>query len=328
MKAPHNLCASAALALAAALASLPAHALDVVLSNDDGCTAPGLTAVRSALLAAGHRVLTVAPAANQSGSGAAYAIPDGSAKLIVEDRNGDGSLYCVHRVKRAYVAGTALDASNANYIGTGSPVDATLLALKLVAAERGFKPDVVVSGANFGENLSVSVPHSGTVMNAVTAARNGVPAIAVSVGVKLAERNSGFASTFASFPKAADLVTRLIATLDAARPAGEALLPPGAALSVNYPALAAGEQAKPVRFTVVGSTDNFGQAYSRGADGSVAIGIAPLGTEAARLAGLAETPAFNAGHVTVSLIKTDFRPTPLERGLFNKARPGVAALQP
>jgi 5'-nucleotidase len=41
----------------------------VLLTNDDGSTAPGLVAVRDALCRAGYKVTVVAPAANQSGSG-------------------------------------------------------------------------------------------------------------------------------------------------------------------------------------------------------------------------------------------------------------------
>ena len=60
------------LALAAAylgLAPGQAGALDVLLTNDDGFFNPGITTLRAALCAAGHRVTMVAPATNQSGRG-------------------------------------------------------------------------------------------------------------------------------------------------------------------------------------------------------------------------------------------------------------------
>ena len=91
--------------------------------------------------------------------------------------------------RNSLAKGLASNRSSAvlHVIGSGSPVDATAMGLKIVGPESGFTPDLVVSGANFGENLSDSIPHSGTVMNVLFAARRGVPAIALSVGVDFAE---------------------------------------------------------------------------------------------------------------------------------------------
>ncbi|WP_077035819.1 5'/3'-nucleotidase SurE [Pelomonas sp. KK5] len=316
------------LGLAALALAGPSHALNIVLSNDDGCAAPGITAVRTALLAAGHRVITVGPASNQSGSGAAYAVPDRSTKLVIQPLTGATDVYCVYRVKPAFVAGTALDSTNANYIGSGSPVDATAMGLKVLAKEAGMTPDLVVSGANYGQNLSDSIPHSGTVMNALYAARQGVPAIAISVGVNFAEAATGFPSTSASFPKAADFLVRLLAKLDTQRKAGEPLLTATQPLNLNYPALPGTQMPLGVKLTAPGVTDSFGTAYSRNADGSVAINVGPVPAEPAELAKFAETPAFVANYVTISPITVDFRPTPLQRGLFNRARKDLAALAP
>jgi 5'-nucleotidase len=49
--------------------------------------------------------------------------------------------------------------------------------------ELGLEPDVVVSGINEGQNLGAIVEISGTVGAARTAAREGVPALAVSQGL-------------------------------------------------------------------------------------------------------------------------------------------------
>ena len=64
----------AALLLTVAMAtpvSLAGQSLNVLLTNDDGYDAPGIAAVREALLEAGHRVTVVAPLENQSGVGSA-----------------------------------------------------------------------------------------------------------------------------------------------------------------------------------------------------------------------------------------------------------------
>ncbi|MCY1274480.1 5'/3'-nucleotidase SurE [compost metagenome] len=315
-------------AAALAAAATPAHALNVLLTNDDGCAAPGITAVRKALQDAGHRVITVGPASNQSGSGAAYAVPDGRTRLVVEPLAGGADTYCVHRVKPGYVAGGALDATNADYIGSGSPVDATAMGLKIVGPESGFTPDLVVSGANFGENLSDSIPHSGTVMNVLFAARRGVPAIALSVGVDFAEARSGFPATLAAFPKAGAFLARAIASLEATRRAGEPLLPVAHPLSINYPVTAGGQVPAGVRLTVPGTVDSFTTAYQRNADNTVSIEAGAADAELKALARTAETPAFLAKYITISPLDVDFRPTPLARGLFNRSHRDLAALAP
>lgn len=43
--------------------------LKIMLTNDDGYMAPGIQALRAALIKAGHDVYMIAPESNQSGSG-------------------------------------------------------------------------------------------------------------------------------------------------------------------------------------------------------------------------------------------------------------------
>ncbi|CAG2137209.1 5'-nucleotidase SurE [Cupriavidus yeoncheonensis] len=314
-------------AAALAAAASPAHALNVLLTNDDGCAAPGITAVRKALLAAGHRVITVGPASNQSGSGAAYAVPDGSTRLVVVPLAGSADTFCVHRVKAGYAAGGALNATNPDYLGSGSPVDATAVGLKIVGPEHGFAPDLVVSGANFGENLSDSIPHSGTVMNVLFAARRGVPAIALSVGVDFAEAGKGFPATLAAFPKAGAFLVRVIASLEAGRASGRPLLPAGQPLNINYP-VAGRQDPAGVRMTVAGTVDSFTTAYRRNPDSTVSIEVGAPDAEPKALAGIAETPAFLSGFITISPLDVDFRPSAEARQRFHRTHRGLTALTP
>ena len=68
------------------------------------------------------------------------------------------------------------------YVTDGSPID----ALHLAVAAHGFKPDLVVSGVNVGENLSIQhTLYSGTIAVAFEAALMGIPAIAFSADVGL-----------------------------------------------------------------------------------------------------------------------------------------------
>jgi len=123
----------------------------ILLTNDDGVHAAGLRTLREALAPLG-RVVTVAPAAQQSGTSHAITID---------------------RPLRHVEHGTD------NHSIDGTPADCIYLAL----FEQRFlpkKPDLVVSGVNHGSNVGTSVYYSGTVAGAREAALRGIPAIAYS----------------------------------------------------------------------------------------------------------------------------------------------------
>ena len=60
----------------------------------------------------------------------------------------------------------------------GTPVDCVKVALEYILEE---KPDLVLSGVNDGYNVGFDIAYSGTLGAAFEAARNGIPAVAVSV---------------------------------------------------------------------------------------------------------------------------------------------------
>src|SRR3712207_135002 len=129
----------------------------IVLTNDDGIDAAGLLEARKALEEVGE-VLTVAPDRNRSGVGRSITF---DTPLHVEKREmADGSI---------------------GYACTGTPVDCVrLVALGLM----DFKPDIVISGINHGENLGDDITYSGTVAAAFEGIVVGVPGIAVSLAVE------------------------------------------------------------------------------------------------------------------------------------------------
>jgi 5'-nucleotidase len=213
----------AALALVCAAAPAGAGGLDILLTNDDGYLNPGINTLRAALCAAGHRVTMVAPATNQSGRGGSIntgALSSSSAMALT--RNSSDACGDVWFLAAPTAPGT--------YGGT--PVDSMSAGLDVVLA--GNRPDLVVSGNNFGQNLGKPTSNaSGTVGAALQAAFEGIPAIATSVGVITSE-SPAFPSTLASFGPAADFIVALIARLDAAP--GADLLPKRVKLvNVNFP---------------------------------------------------------------------------------------------
>ena len=131
------------------------HTLQVLVTNDDGVGAPGIAALVDALQTLPNvQVRVVAPATNQSGTGDQFSATPLS---VAPATTGSGD------------AATAVN---------GFPAD-TVLYDVLAAHDH---PDVVVSGANFGQNLGNTASVSGTVGAARTANRLGIPAIAVSAG--------------------------------------------------------------------------------------------------------------------------------------------------
>jgi len=155
--------------------------LSIMLVNDDGWDAPGITAAYDALVAAGHRVTIVAPLVNQSGK----SMSTGSDPLSVTRPQGDAPKYAVD----------------------GTPVDA--LNIGLLGVLKKDLPDVVVSGINTGANVASNTNYSGTVGAAAAAAEQGFPALAVSADVGGPTGDGDYAD---AAEVVVDLVERLAST--------------------------------------------------------------------------------------------------------------------
>jgi 5'-nucleotidase len=131
--------------------------LRILVTNDDGIGAPGIDALVQALLELPDvEVTVVAPAENQSGSSdkASAVTPDAVAGKTASGYDG--------------------------WSVAGFPADSVNRALDSVVTET---PHLVVSGSNEGQNIGPFIDLSGTVGAARTAARRGVPAVAVSSGL-------------------------------------------------------------------------------------------------------------------------------------------------
>ncbi len=128
----------------------------ILLSNDDGIDSPGLWAAAEALSELGY-VTVAAPRDHMSATGRGH------------QRGSDGTI----TKKVLNIKGQNWDV----YAVGGSPSQSvTHGVIELVPK----KPDLVVSGINFGENFGTDVTYSGTVGAALEAASLGIPALAVS----------------------------------------------------------------------------------------------------------------------------------------------------
>ena len=194
-------------------APAPGGPLRILLTTDDGINGAGMRILRDTLCAAGHQVTVVAPSADRSGS-------SGALTLNVVMRTTRGTFPCG-------------EGTGASWSVTGTPADSVLFGLSVVFGEQ--RPDLVISGMNYGQNVGRAVNHSGTVGAAVAGAEEGVPSIAVSIGLNLADSGTGFSQTLAAAPHVATYVKDLAEQLrDTADREGR-LLPDRIALNVNYP---------------------------------------------------------------------------------------------
>lgn len=126
----------------------------ILVTNDDGITAPGLRALAEVMSTIGE-VVIVAPDSPQSGMGHAITI----GKPLRLDK------VSLHGPLTAYQC-------------SGTPVDCVKLAVNKVLKR---KPDLLVSGINHGSNSSINVIYSGTMSAAMEGAIEGIPSIGFSL---------------------------------------------------------------------------------------------------------------------------------------------------
>ena len=132
----------------------------ILISNDDGIDSPGLHAAAEALMPIANLIIA-APAEQQTASGRSLrASPDAVFESRIIDINGEK------------VEGWCLQAS---------PATTVRHALQCLCIDR--KPDMVVSGINFGENIGTNVTASGTVGAAIQSAVWDYKSLAVSMEV-------------------------------------------------------------------------------------------------------------------------------------------------
>ncbi len=145
----------------------------ILVTNDDGITAPGIQALIEVAKEFGE-VFVVAPDKPQSGMGHAITV---SKTIHIQETT-------VQQVPAVACSGT--------------PVDCVKLAVNKLMPQ---KPDLVLSGINHGSNSSINVIYSGTMSAAVEGALENIP----SVGFSLLNH-----SIDAGFTAAKKIVRRII----------------------------------------------------------------------------------------------------------------------
>lgn len=130
------------------------HRPFLLISNDDGVTAPGINFLIETLGPVAD-LLVVAPDSPRSGFSKSITSADPIRYRVL------------HRSRRLTICSC-----------TGTPVDCVKLALNIFKNRR---PDLIIGGINHGDNSSVNSLYSGTMGVAAEGALQGYPAIAFSL---------------------------------------------------------------------------------------------------------------------------------------------------
>jgi 5'-nucleotidase len=139
----------------------------ILVTNDDGISSPGISALEQALSALGP-VTVVAP-----------------------DREMSATSHCItlNQPLRYRQLGTN------RYAVEGTPADCVIMASLRILKE---KPAIVVSGVNRGVNVGDDISYSGTVAAAFEGALQGIPGIAVSTSSRPSSPDFASASRIAA----------------------------------------------------------------------------------------------------------------------------------
>jgi len=124
----------------------------ILLTNDDGVNAKGMSILREIALQLSDDVWICAPDTEQSAASRAVSLHNPVRLKKIDER-----IYSV----------------------TGTPTDSVIVALEALMPDN--RPDLILSGVNRGQNLAEDVTFSGTVAGALQGMQMGVPSIALSL---------------------------------------------------------------------------------------------------------------------------------------------------
>jgi len=154
--------------------------LRILLTNDDGITAPGFAALERIAGQLSDDIWIVAPAEEQSGAGHSLTLT---------------------RPIRVRTLGPR------RFAVAGTPTDSVMMALGHLMGD--LRPDLILSGVNRGPNLAEDLTYSGTVSAAMEGTLAGVRSIALSQ--QMADYTHGRESFAAAERMGADIIRKVAA---------------------------------------------------------------------------------------------------------------------
>ncbi|MBS1984844.1 MAG: 5'/3'-nucleotidase SurE [Bdellovibrionales bacterium] len=178
--------------------SMQKKKIQILVSNDDGVSSPGIQALSKALMKVGH-VTVVAPEREQSTMGHALTL---------------------HKPVRLFKV--ASEPGRDQWATRGTPADCVYLGIRQVLK---CNPDIIVTGINNGVNVGNDIYYSGTVAAAREGAVMNIPAIATSLDYHFEVG----AQPKANFEDCAEYIVGLV------KQVLKNGLPTNAMLNVNFP---------------------------------------------------------------------------------------------
>lgn len=126
----------------------------VLLSNDDGIDAPGLKVLREIAASISDDVWVIAPETNKSGAGHSLSLNEPIRMRRIDERT---------------------------YAVRGTPTDCVIMGVRHVLADT--RPDLILSGVNWGQNIADDLTYSGTLACAFEGTLVGIRSIAFSQAI-------------------------------------------------------------------------------------------------------------------------------------------------
>ena len=172
--------------------------LRILLTNDDGITAPGMQVLEKIAGDLSDDVWVVAPELDNSGASHSLTLSEPIRMTEVGARH---------------------------YAVRGTPTDCVIMGVRFLLKDK--VPDLVISGVNRGQNLADDITYSGTVAGAIQGTLLGIPSIAMSLvtGPAMTDQGTGEPIWETPMRHGGDLVRRLL----------KMGWPDGVVLNVNYP---------------------------------------------------------------------------------------------
>jgi 5'-nucleotidase len=272
----------------------------ILLTNDDGLTAPGIVALHDALVDPENKFGGPLGGNRDTTTRAPRSVLHTVAPMTVQSATSHGVTFHTPLMTKDMqvtptMRGIAVD---------GRPADCVKVAISSLWPEKfgqGSRPDIVISGMNAGANCGVNVIYSGTVAAAIEAAFLGVPSIAVSLllgkGTPLFDVAAGYAR------KVIEMLIR------------DRLPRPHECLSINIPLTEQDGPMPPVRVCPMnthGLVDKYERRVSPG--GEVYFWAAGHGLDFQATEPESDVGLLKSGHITVTPLKYDLtRHEELER---------------
>src|SRR5436309_1900170 len=138
----------------------------ILLTNDDGIHAPGLTVLEEIARCLSDDIWVVAPEFDQSGVSHSLSLNDPLRLREVGPRH---------------------------FAVKGTPTDCVIMGAHYVVGEQ--RPDLVLSGVNRGQNVAEDVTYSGTIAGAMEGTTPGVPSFALAQAYGLETRQNPYLAT-------------------------------------------------------------------------------------------------------------------------------------